>query len=87
MPAKKEEYEIVFNKLLGTNIKWSKLNLEDLIQLAVLFDNPELFLKKLGVGEELHKEEARKRLADVAMDFIDGWEGPVAKALKKLVGS
>jgi len=87
MPAKKEEYEETFNKLLGTSIKWSKLNLEDLIQLAILFNNPSLFLKKLGVSEELHTEEARKRLADVAMEFIDNWNGPVAKALKKLVGS
>ena len=86
-PAKKEEYEVVFNKLLGTDIKWAKLNLEDLIQLAVLFDNPELFLKKLGVTDQLHQEEAKKRAGDVLMDLINTWDGPGVRALKKLLGT
>ena len=87
MPAKKDEYEVVFNKLLGTNIKWSKLNLEDLIQLAVLFDNPILFLKKLGVTEELQKDETRKRVGHIVLELAEGWEGPVVKTLKKLLES
>lgn len=83
----KQDYEDTFNELLGTSIKWSKLRLEDLIQLAVLFNNPEILVKKLGVGEEIHETESKRRLADIVLDFADSWEGPVAKALRKLVGS
>lgn len=47
MTPNKEEYEKVFNSLLGTDIKWRKLSKEELAQLAVLFDNPEILIKKL----------------------------------------
>lgn len=87
MPAKKEDYEKVFNEILDTDIKWRNLRLEDLIQLAVLFDNPELFVKKLGIGSEIHKEESKRRLGDIILELADTWEGPVAKALRKFVGS
>jgi len=86
MTVKKDEYEKVFNKLLDTNIKWSRLRLEDLIQLATLFNNPEIFVKKLGVTEEVHKAESKKRLGDIVLDLAESWEGPVAKALRKFVG-
>jgi len=82
----KQEYEEVFNKLLDTNIKWSRLRLEDLIQLATLFNNPEIFVKKLGVTEEVHKAESKKRLGDIVLDLAESWEGPVAKAFRKFVG-
>lgn len=87
MPAKKEDYEKTFNELLDTNIKWHYLRLEDLIQLAVLFSNPEILVKKLGVTEAVHKAESKKRLGDIVLDLAESWEGPVAKALRKLVGS
>jgi len=86
VPPKKAEYERVFNELLDTNIKWANLRLEDLIQLAVLFENPEIFVKKLGVSGEVHKAESRKRLGDIVLELADSWEGPVAKALRKFVG-
>ena len=88
MPPKKAEYELVFNELFDTNIKWSKLRLEDLIQLAVLFDHPELFVKKLGINGEIHEEEPKRRggfLLEMADELMDTWPGPVAKALRKFV--
>lgn len=88
MPPKKAEYELVFNELLGTNIKWENLRLEDLIQLAVLFDNPELFVKKLGINGEIHKEEPKRHLGfllEMADELVEAWPGPVAKALRKFV--
>jgi len=88
VPSKKSEYELVFNELFDTNIKWSNLRLEDLIQLAVLFDNPELFVKKLGISGEIHKEESKRQkgfLLEMADELMDTWPGPVAKALRKFV--
>ncbi|MFB0543215.1 MAG: hypothetical protein ACETVR_00390 [Candidatus Bathyarchaeia archaeon] len=87
MPAKKGDYEKIFNELLDTNIRWSNLRLEDLVQLAVIFDNPEILVKKLGISAEMHKEESKRRLGDIILELADSWEGPLAKALRKFVGS
>lgn len=81
----KEEYSKVFNKILGTDIDWARLKLEDLIQLGTLFNHPEIFLSKLGV--ELKKEMGRKRLVEIGIDFLEEiankWEGPLAQLFKK----
>lgn len=88
MPAKKEDYTKVFNKLFDTNIEWHRLKLEDLITLATLFNNPELIISKFG--GKLEKQVTRKRLVDVGVEMfeeiIDKWEGPLATLYKKLVG-
>jgi len=88
VPSKKAEYEVVFNELFGTNIKWANLRLEDLIQLAVLFDNPELFIKKLGISDEIHKEESKRQfgfLREMVDEVVTAWPGPLAKKLRKFV--
>lgn len=83
MPTK-EEYEEIFNKLLGTDIRWSKLSKHELVQLAILFNNPELLLKKLGV--KIEKTFIKDRLVDVFLDFTKNFEGgPVIKMLRKLL--
>ena len=87
MPAKKADYEKIFNKLLGVNIKWSRLNLEDLIELAVLFNHPETFLERLGVP--LQKEMGKRRLVEVGIDVLkewsENWEGPLARLVRRVV--
>lgn len=91
MPAKKEDYEKIFNKIFGLQIQWSKLNLEDLIQLAVLFNNPSLLLEKLGV--EAQKEVGRKRLVEVGVDWLTDliesaqWDGPLIQLARKTFGT
>jgi len=86
--AKKSDYQKVFNQMLGTNIKWEKLNLEDLIQLATLFNNPELLVSKLGAT--FQKEAARKRLIEVGLEAMDEiasqWKGPLAQLVRKIAG-
>lgn len=88
MVAKKSDYQKVFNQMLGTNIKWEKLNLEDLIQLATLFNNPELLVSKLGAT--FQKEAARKRLIEVGLEAMDEiasqWKGPLAQLVRKIAG-
>lgn len=88
MPAKKEDYSKVFNKIFGTDIEWNRLKLEDLITLATLFNSPDILISRLG--GEVEKQVARKRLFDVGVEMfesvIDKWEGPLATLYKKLVG-
>jgi len=87
MRATKKEFEETFNKLLGTNIKWSLLRYEDLVELAVLFNHPEILLKRLGV--EVEKEAGRRRLIEAGIDTVreiaNQWQGPVARLLRKIM--
>lgn len=69
MPARKEDYKNTFNKLWSVDVEWDKLNLEDLIKLAVIWSEPELILSKLGV--EAQKEISRRRLVEVGLDWIE----------------
>ena len=86
--ASKKEFEETFNKLLGTNIKWSLLRYEDLVELAVLFNHPEILLKRLGV--EVEKEVGRRRLIEAGIETVreiaNQWQvdGPLRRFLKKL---
>jgi hypothetical protein len=83
----KAEFEETFNKLLGTSIKWSLLRYEDLVELAVLFNNPDVLLKKLGI--EAEREMVRRRLVDVGLDavreFTQDWQGPLARILRRIL--
>ncbi len=77
-PTKKEDYEAVFNKLLGTSIQWRKLSLEELIELAVLFNHPEVFLSKLGLSKADH---------DTVTSIVEMWKnskGPLATLYRRL---
>jgi len=82
---KKEDYEKCFNELLGTNIRWSLLRYEDLLQLAVLLDNPDVLAKRLG----LEKEAGRQRLIEAGIETVrevaGQWQGPVARLFRKIV--
>jgi hypothetical protein len=81
------EYEKVFNELLGTDIRWSKLSLEELATLAVLFKHPEILMKRLGV--EVNESELRDRLLRRGVKVLKelGFEGPLVKLADELVGS
>jgi len=85
MPSKKE-YEEVFNKLLGVDVKWSKLSKEELAQLAMVFGNPEILLKRLGLEEEFRVKLAREKMVDAGMTILKSWNGPLARVLRKWLG-
>jgi len=76
----KKEYEEAFNELLGVDVQWSKLPMEDLKQLAVVFGNPEMLLAKLGieVGDTLRRR-LRRALNRVRL------EGSIGQLIKELL--
>jgi len=80
--SSKEEYERIFNKLLGTEISWSKLPKEDLSQLALLFNNPEILLKKLSGGTF---NELRSTIGDLVLTAAGKFDGPIMKAVREMV--
>ena len=84
--ASKKEFEETFNRLLGTNIKWSLLRYEDLVELATLFNHPEILLKRLGV--EVEKEIGKRRLIEAGIETVkeiaNQWQGPLARLLRKV---
>lgn len=85
MPTKKE-YSEAFNTILGLDIEWTKLKVEDLVQLAMLFGNQELLLKKLGIGTEADEKQQRIVLAgmETLRDFVEHWDGPLARLVRKV---
>jgi hypothetical protein len=78
------EYEKVFNEILGTNIKWSKLSLEELAALATLFKNPEILMKRLGVNVD--ERELRDRIIKRGVKVLKrlGFEGPLVELADEL---
>lgn len=78
--AKKLEYERVFNEIFGTSIKWSKLSLEELAQLAAVLANPEPLIRRLGGVPE--SEVAETALVKMVKRILEH-EGPLIRFLKK----
>jgi len=88
--ASKDDFEKIFNKLFGTNIKWTKLSRDELIELATVLNHPEIFLARLGVEkEELQSRVLGDRLwqagKEVVSAFIDSWQGPFAKYARSIL--
>jgi len=77
----KMEYEETFNELLGVDIRWSKLSMEELTQLAVIFGNPEMLLAKLGVEVE---DPLRKRLRKILRRVR--LEGSIGQLIREILG-
>jgi len=84
--SKKKEYEEVFNKLFGTSIKWSKLSVEELTQLATVLTNTEFICKKLCKSEVT--EEPTTTIVKTLKSLLKEikYEGPVIKVLRKAFG-
>ena len=76
----KAKFADIFNKLLDTDIPWERLPKESLIELAVLFNHPEILMKKLK-GDE----KAKVVLGEVALGLMDTLDGPIAKMLRRVV--
>ena len=68
--ASKKEYESTINKLLGTQIEWSNLSKEDLVQFSTVLAHPELIISKLkGKEVEIEKEFS---LIGIVKDLVSG---------------
>jgi len=81
----KEEYSEVFNTVFGTHIDWTKLSKEELIELAVVLNHPETFMKNLGINTEsiiLPRGSFLKVAAKVLRKY--GFVGPVTEILEEL---
>ena len=57
------------------------------MEVAVLFNHPEILLKRLGV--EVEKEVGRRRLIEAGIETVreiaNQWQGPLAKLLRKIL--
>jgi len=88
--ATKKRYEEVFNKLLGTNIRWSRLTKEELAELATIFSHPELLLDRLGVVKpEVRQKLLRERVVELAGEtmrsWLETWQGPLAQLARRVL--
>ena len=80
--GRKKEYEEVLNKIFGTSIRWSKLSLEELTQLATVLANPGSLCERL-CSKEARYVDLLKLLRDTLREIP--YEGPLVKLLKKFM--
>jgi len=79
--GKKEMYEKLFNEIFGTDIRWSKLSIEELTQLATILANPEPLIRRLG-GVPM-AEVGQTTLVEIVKRVLSSYEGPIISMLKK----
>jgi len=87
MSTKKKEFEELFNKIFGVSIRWSRLSLEELTQIATVLANPDSLCKKICkecAGSETKYITLLKSLKDALKDVP--FEGPIVKVLRKMFG-
>jgi len=77
----KAKYCEVLNKLLGVEVDWTKLTLEELIQIANVFDKPEELATKL----HLHTQVAEQQVGRLGLKLLDNWDGPVTRLVRELM--
>lgn len=88
MPTK-QEYETTFNELFELDIVWSKLNKEELAQLAIIFAHPEILLKKLGIDENFEDGypplilKLKESLFTSILEKVENYDGPIVSKLRE----
>jgi len=83
MPTK-QEYEELFNKIFGTDIRWSKLSKDELAQLAAVLANPDSLIKRL---EEYSKKDPFVKMVEAATELVKKREGPLKKLFRTFLYS
>jgi hypothetical protein len=86
--SKKREYEELFNKIFGSSIKWSKLTLEELTQIATVLANPDSLCKRLCKECADGRESPYITVLKTLKEFLEKspYEGPVIKVARKFFG-
>lgn len=90
MPSK-SEYESTFNEILGTDIKWSKLSKEELGQLAVILNHPEVLAKSLGLDVKISqsstvlRREFVKGLMASLLEKVEAYDGPIISKIREKI--
>lgn len=89
--SKKLEYEKLLNELFGTSIRWSKLSMEELVQLVTVLANPdsaERIANRLRPSSEakigIRVDEGLVKSVREILSRVD-YEGPIVNALRKLL--
>jgi hypothetical protein len=75
---KKKSYEDTINKLLGTNIRFSKLSLEELEALAAALADPTKWA-------DFPKKSPYEMIAEGVRELAQTWDGPVLRRLRELL--
>lgn len=92
LETKAKEYSKVINEMLQTDIKWYKLDYEDIVELATLLKNPAILIKKLEVfiDEETTQKRSIGELSEllslgahVTKEAFKTWDGPLVSRAKQ----
>jgi hypothetical protein len=88
MSTRKKEYEDLFNKIFGVSVKWSKLTVEELAQLATVLANPDSLCKRMCRECSDGKEPPYITVLRSLKDFLEKtpYEGPIVKVARRFFG-
>jgi hypothetical protein len=84
----KEEISTLLNKFFKTNIDWTKLSRDELVELVTVLDHPEILYEALGISKkDLERGKVIGQvggvLRDAGVEVITKWEGPFASLARK----
>lgn len=95
--ATKKEYSELLNKVLGIDVKWEKLSMEEIRQIVELVTNPdELYARlKKAEGSPARIEERtvesptfdllKEAVKSTAKELLRKWDGPILTVLRELL--
>ena len=78
----------LLNEILGLDIRWEKLSLDELIELAKLFAEPEKLIKRLQEAQRKARERIenlKNLIKDFAKSVFKYWNGPLIRLLRRVV--
>lgn len=86
MGKTKKDYEEAINTVLETDIEWSRLKKDDLVEFATILSEPEVITKRLGIeSEPSEKQRIGGRVMNASKYLLDELNGPGARFLKSLL--
>jgi len=85
---KKSRLASLLNELLGLDVEWERLELDDLLEIAKLFVDPEKLIERLQRAQREMRnvvESIKKTVKELVKTVLRVWQGPVIRTLRKLI--
>lgn len=79
----KEELALVLNEFLGTDIQFTKLSKEELVELASVINNPDIICRDYLKGIK-ENEDPKEKVITGLVDMVKNFDGPIIRKLKQI---
>ena len=85
---KKFELASLLNELLGLDVDWTKLSLDDLLEVAKLFVDPDRLIERIQKAQREAQnviQSIRSLTKELVKMVLKTWRGPIIRTLRKLI--